>query len=146
MTIQPISPSELLKVIMDDELDPEIVPNVVVGGADNDQQDAGVVSLMDAGTQKPELYTKLLWVRSQIRCLHPDLATVDVIGRHVYDVLQEYGKKRHVVGQPSTGNLYLVNGIYVSTGPSMHKDSQETTEDLLFASVCVHSDPVGTID
>lgn len=140
MSLLPISPSELLKVVLEDESNPQILPYVVVGGADDTQQNAGVVSIMDAGTAKPELYVPLLWVRAQLRCIGPNLAAVDAIGRHIYDVLHNHGRK--VVEQPSTGNTYLIHGIYIGTGPSHHFDSAETYEDLLFATVCIGSVPV----
>lgn len=141
MTLQPVSPAEILRVVLLDERDASIVPHVVVGGADDVQQNDGCCSIMDAGASKEELYVSLLWMRAQLRCVGPDLATVDVMGRHLWDVLHNHGRK--VVQQPSTGYSYLVHGIYISGAPSHHFDSAETFENLLFATVGIGSVPVG---
>lgn len=139
-----VSPAELLKVFLDDGLDTSAeyaAAGAIVGGASDEEQDAGVVSLMDAGDQKLEQYAPLLWKRVQVRCLAPTLDQVDRIGNHVYDLLSD---QKWLVLTDSTGTKWFVHGIYVNVGSSHHIDSSATWESLLFCVVCVGRDPVPT--
>lgn len=135
-----VSPSELLMIFLNEEMDRAIVPaGAVVGGADDEQQQAGCVALMDAGNAKNELYTPLFWKRVQVRCMHNQLSAVDTIGNHVNDLLHE---QQYLVMTDASGKQWFVHSIFVSTGPSHHIDSSETYESLLFATICVGRDPI----
>lgn len=135
-----VSPAELLMSFIDEQADRSIVPaGAVVGGADANQQEAGVVALMDAGDAKLELYAPLLWKRVQVRCMGPSLDRIDTMGNHVFDLLND---QKWLELSDSAGKVWFVHGIYCSVGPSHHIDSQATFESLLFATVCVGRDPV----
>lgn len=134
------SPSELLKTFLDSYMNPSTVPGgAVVGGATDEAQQRGCVSLMDAGDTRQELYAPLLWKRVQIRCMARTLAEADVIGNHVYDLLSD---QQNLELADDQGRLWFVHGIYVSTGTSHHVDSNETQESLLFANVTVGRDQI----
>lgn len=133
------SPAELLKDFLDDNVDATLVPNgAVVGGADDEEQQGGVIALMDAGDTKRELYAPLLWKRVQVRCMGPTLDAADQIGNHAFDLLHN---QRWLVLSDYLGRQFFVHGIYCSAGPSHHIDSTETWESLLFANVTVGRDP-----
>lgn len=132
---------ELMKVWIDQEVDRDLVPaGAVVGGADDPEQQQGVVSLMDAGYLRPD-YTPITWKRIQVRCMGATLYQVDKIGRHVEELLDV--EERQVLPD-SDGTLWLVHGIFVQVGPSHHFDSKETLESLMFAGIGVGREPVGT--
>jgi hypothetical protein len=136
-----VSPSELLKRFIDDHADPGILPaGAVVGGADDDEQNQGVVAIMDAGNTRDELYAPLLWKRCQLRCMAPSLEHADRIGNHLFDLCND---QRNLVLEDSFKRLWFVYGIYCTTGPSHHIDSTEVWEDLLMANITVSRDPVG---
>jgi len=137
----PVSPSELLKSVLDQELPSELIPQgVVIGSASDAQIQGGCISLMDAGQPQREAYLPLVSVRAQIRCLAPTLDHIDRIARGVYDRLDQRG--RVVAIQRSTDEEYLIHRINVAVGPSFHRDSEENWESLLFAELLIGLDPV----
>lgn len=114
----------------------------VVGPANDEQQQGGVVSFMGAGLPVIEKYTPVQWHRAQMRCLAGDLATADYISSLVQrDV---HGIVRKVCYQSSNDSWYLVHLSNVVAGPSMHFDSAETWETLLFAELMIGDVPVAT--
>lgn len=137
-----VSPSELLKSFIDTHCDRAIVPSgAVVGGADDNEQEAGVISIMDAGNTKQELYAPLLHKRCQLRCLAPTLYHADRIGSHAFALLND---QKWLELKDNAGVTWFVHTIYCSTGPSHHLDSKETNEALFFANITVGSEPVLT--
>lgn len=136
-----VSPAELMKIFLDGQLDEELAPaGAVVGGANDAQQQQGVVAIMDGGATKED-DSDILWRRCQIRCMAPSLDHVDDLGNHAYDLLHG---QRWLEIEDSRGYTYFVHSIYCSTSPSHHIDSTETWESLLFATIAVGSDPVST--
>lgn len=136
-----VSPAKLLKIFITDNASREIVPHgAVVGGADDVEQQAGVVALMDAGNTKDELYAPLLWKRVQVRCMGGSLYQADQIGNHVFWLLHG---QRWMVMEDEAEFLWFVHGIHCTAGPSHHIDSSETWENLFFANITVGRDPVG---
>ena len=123
--------------------DREIAPHVVVGKASHEQQQAGVVTLVDAGQGREELYLPLIRPRFQIRCLAPTTAEADEIAQHVYERIHQLS--RVVATQESTQMQYLVHWVNVTGGPSQHFDTSETNEGLLFADTMIGTDPVGPV-
>ena len=137
----PISPSELIKSVLDQELPSELVPGgVTVGPVSDAQIQAGCISIMDAGQPQHERYLPLVRVRTQVRCLAPPLAHIDRIARAVYDRLDQ--RERMVVVQRSTDEAYLIHSMSVAVGPSFHRDSEENFEALLFVEMLIGLDPV----
>ena len=137
----PVSPSELLKSVLDQELPSELISGgVVIGSASDAQIQSGCISLMDAGQPQREAYLPLVSVRAQIRCLAPTLEHIDRIARGVYDRLDQRG--RVVAVQRSTDEEYLIHRINVAVGPSFHRDSEENWESLLFAELLIGLEPV----
>lgn len=136
-----VSPAELLMGFINTHADPSVVPaGAVVGGADDLQQQQGVVALMDAGDAGSELYAPLIKKRVQVRCVGPTLAEADAIGNYIYRLLHE---QRWLVLEDSAARLWFCHTIYCTVGPSHHIDSQETHESLLFAAVTLGDEPVG---
>lgn len=136
-----ISPAELMETLLGPLVPSDVAPaGVVVGPANDAQQQAGVVSIVDAGMPMVERYVRVTWVRSQFRCLAGTLEQADRIARTVQGALNQTG--RTLVLQPSSGETYLIHLITVDAGPSMHFDSPETWETLLFAEVMIGTDPV----
>lgn len=141
MSIYPISPAEIFKNVLLEYTDREIVPHVVVGGLSKQEQDAGGVAIMDAGSGEKDLNLPLIRPRMQLRCIAPSLAEVEVITRHVGITLDNIPVR--ILGhQDSTNEDYLVYYITVSGGPSSHWDSEETWEGLLFADTMMSTIPV----
>jgi hypothetical protein len=137
----PVSPSELLKSLLDTELPTGLIPGgVTVGPPTDDQINAGVISIMDAGQPREELYLPLARYRAQMRCLAPTLEHIDRIARGAWDRLHQRG--RTVVLQPSNGERYLIHTCDVGAGPSHHRDSDENYEALIFAEMLIGLDPV----
>lgn len=132
------SPSECLKVILEDVVD----FTVKVGPLTDEEQQTGGLSIMDAGMPVVDLYAPLLWTRAQMRCVGGTLARSDVMGRTVQNVLNGLGNRTKVT--TADGATWLVHQVNMDGGPSMHFDSTETWEDLLFASVLMSSVPVET--
>lgn len=135
-----VSPAELLMIFINQYANPEIIPGgAVVGGATDDQQQAGCVSIMDAGNTKDEMYAPLLWKRCQIRCMGSSLDVVDNIGNHIFDLIDD---QQNLEIEDQRGKKWFVLGIYCATGTSHHFDSSETFESLLFANITVARDPI----
>jgi len=135
------SPAELLMRFINDNASESIVPSgAVVGGADDTQQQAGVIALMDAGDANTELYVPLLSKRVQVRCVGPTLAKADEIGNYAFELLN---KQRWLILEDSEERLWMVHSIYCTVGPSHHIDSPETHESLFFCAVTLGSEPVG---
>lgn len=136
-----ISPSELMADVLTRLGLPDIAPGgIVVGPANDAQQQAGVVSIVDAGLPVVEKYKPLVWVRTQLRCLSGSLADADMIAHKVQESL--HGRVRLVARMASTDQRYLVHMVSVTSGPSMHFDSAETWETLLFAEAMISTDPL----
>jgi hypothetical protein len=120
---------------------PDIAPGgVVVGPATDAQQQAGVVSLMGAGLPVVERYLPLQWLRVQVRCLAPTLEEADKISFLVNKEL--HARTRVVARQRSTDHRFLVHLMNITAGPSMHYDSPETWETLLFGEVLIGTQPI----
>jgi len=120
----------------------EQVPAVVIGAATDAQQQGGVVQLMAAGLPVIEKYLPLQWHRAQIRCLGPDLDTSDFLAQTVFADIN--GLVRKLVYQASNDSWYLMHLCNVTAGPSMHYDTEETKESLLFAEILLATAVVGT--
>ena len=136
-----ISPAELLADILNRLCDPDLAPaGVVVGPADDAQQQAGVIQMVDAGMPALDLYTPTLTVNAQVRCLAGTLEVADRIVRGVQRDLKD--RCRVVARMASTDQRYLVHSINVIAGPSMHYDSAETYETLLFADLRIGTQPL----
>ncbi len=136
-----ISPAELIKDYLDRLCPPDLAPaGVVVGPANDRQQQAGVISLVDAGMPVVEFYVPTISVRTQARCLAGTLEGSDHIVRGLQAVLNGVG--RTVARMASTDRRYLIHRINVVGGPSMHYDSPETWETLLFAEVMYGTVPI----
>lgn len=134
-----ISPAELVYDVLRRLGPPGIT--YVVGPASDSQQQRGVASLTDAGLPDLELHTPLVTVRSQIRCVGPDLPTADLIGRQIQAWVR--GQEGRVVARmASTDQRYLIHRMNVSAGPSFHWDSPETFESLVFVEILVGTEPL----
>lgn len=114
----------------------------VVGPANDTQQQGGVVSFMGAGLPIIEKYSPVQWHRAQMRCLAGDLSTADYIAGLVQRDI--HGLVRKVCYQASNDSWYLVHLSNVVAGPSMHFDSAETWETLLFAELMIGDVAVAT--
>lgn len=142
MAVPPtLSPAEVMLDIVLSRTDRDVVPHVVVGKASHEQQQAGVVTLVDAGRGREELYAPLVRPRIQIRCLAPTMAESDALAGYVFERL--HGLGRTVATQESTGLQYLVHFINITGGPSQHFDTEETDEGLMFADTMMGTQPVG---
>lgn len=106
---------------------------VVVGPATDAQQQAGVIQMVSAGLPTVEKYAPIQWVRVQIRCLSGTLEYSDTIAQSVQRDL--HGKFRIRARMRSNDTWHLVHLSNISAGPSMHYDSPETWENLLFAEI-----------
>jgi hypothetical protein len=113
-----------------------------VGPANDPEKQAGVICFMGAGLPLIEKYIPLQWVRTQVRCLGPDLDTADFLSQCVQRDL--HGDFRKEAYQASNDSWYLVHLSNVTSGPSMHFDSPEVWETLLFVEALISSDPLGT--
>lgn len=135
----PIAP-ELLKLYLDENIDTTLVPaKVVVGGADDRQQQKGVLDLMPAGDADRDSEGYVRWKRIQGRAMAKTLLHAERIGNHVEDLLD--GVYRAEITD-SLGFVWLLHQISVAQGPSGHIDSSETFESLFFVTVGVGRDPV----
>lgn len=138
---RPISICELLKAYIDDNLVAALIPGgVFVGPADDAAQQAGCISIVEAGNTDRELYLPIIKARVQIRCVARTLDMVERMGRASYLLLNDVN--REPVTQPSTGEQFLIHSMSVTAGPSNHFDSAETWESLLFISVMVGTQPI----
>jgi hypothetical protein len=134
-------PTELLKVFIEQNAVEALVPGgVFVGAAPDGAQQAGCVSLADAGSSKPEEEnTRLLWKRVQVRAMGPTLWEAEAVGKHVFDLLR---RQRWLVVEDSDGHGWFVHSIYITASPSQHLDSSETWEVLGFVNITIGADPV----
>lgn len=106
----------------------------VVGPADNNQQQAGVISITEgglAGVDKSGLTTS---IRLQFRCLAATPEQVDRIERAIHTVI--HGRTRTVV-RDSSGAYYLFHWMAINGGPTTHRDSDVTWEGLMYAEVLI---------
>lgn len=140
MTVIPISPSELLRTFMIQELDSDIVEHIVVGPAQDFEQQAGSISILDMGMPQPEIYLDLARVRHQIRVNGPSMSRADEIAWHCYTTIR--GREREIVLQESSGDSYLIHFINVTGGPVTRRDTSEVYEYLIFFEVMYGLDPV----
>jgi hypothetical protein len=88
-----------------------------------------------AGLPVLEKYVDVQWMRCQMRCLAGTLDVAETISQKVYRALN--GRGRTVARMASTDQRYLVHLINITAGPSMHYDSPETWETLLFAELMI---------
>lgn len=138
---QPISVCELVKKYVSDNLHEDLCPGgIVVGPASDAAQQAGCVSITEAGNTERELYLPIINGRVQLRGIHPHLEHAERIGRALYALLNNVD--RVAVLQPSTSENFLVHSMSVSAGPSNHFDSGETWESLIFISIKVGTQPI----
>jgi hypothetical protein len=137
-----ISPAEIVADMLNRYGDPEIAPaGIVIGPSNHAQQQAGVVSITAAGMPVVNKYLPLQSMRAQIRCLAGTLELAEAIAQAV--LRDTNGKVRMRCRQASTDQWYLVHLSNVTAGPSMHYDSAETWETLLFAELLIGTGPVG---
>lgn len=136
-----ISPSELVADVLNRLGRPDLAPHgAVVGPADNPQQQEGVIQMVAAGLPVVERYTPVQWMRCQMRCLAGSLDHADTISQRV---MNELNQKQRVVGRmASTDRRYLIHLMNITAGPSMHFDSAETWETLVFAEIMIGTDPI----
>lgn len=131
-----ISPAELVADVLRRLGFPDIAPaGIVVGPTTDAQQQAGVVSLTAAGLPTIERYLPLQWMRCQVRVLAGTLVDSDRIAQAVQRDL--HGRVRTIARMASTDQRYLLHLSNVTAGPSMHYDSPETWENLLFAEILI---------
>lgn len=141
LQLDEISPAELLRDVLTRLSDPDLAPaGVIVGPATDAEQQAGVISLMDAGMPVTEFYVPTISVRTQVRCLAGTLEAADRIGRGVQRDLN--GRTRVLARMASTDKKYLIHFINMGQGPSMHLDSAETWELLMGVEMTIGTDPV----
>ena len=141
MMLDEISPAELVAdLIVRWGLPGHAPAGVVVGPASDTQQQAGVISIMSAGLPVIEKYSDLQWYRAQVRCLHGTLEFADTLAQGVQRDI--HGLVRRKVHMASTDRWYLLHLCNVTAGPSMHYDSPETWETLLFAEIMLSDDPL----
>lgn len=133
---------ELLQEYLNDDVGvKDAAPSgALVGPADHTQQQEGVISLMAAGTVRPEPDLPLQWLRIQARCLAASLAVSAAIGQAVVGAV--HAVTRAAVRQPSDGQIYLVHCMFVNGGPSSHRDSEATWETLLFVEMLVGTEVI----
>lgn len=137
----PVSPVELLKQLLDLDLNRDVVPaGAIVGPASNDMQQQGCASLTSAGNASIDRYSPCINARIQIRCMAHSMARAEQIGMHIYQLL--HVRHREVVTQASTGDKYLIHRTAVLAGPSNHFDSVSTWESLLFIELMTSQYPV----
>jgi hypothetical protein len=141
VSVSNISPAELMADLLN-RLGGDLAPSgAVVGPANDAQQQAGVLQIVDAGMPIIDQYRPVIWVRTQIRCLAGTLDEAERIARRTQLFL--FGlENRTVVHQSSTEEDYLIHTLTVSAGPSMHFDTPETWETLLFIETCMGIDPL----
>ncbi len=139
--VDEISPAELVHDLLSRLGDPDLAPaGVIVGPANDAQQQAGVVSITAAGLPLEERYLPLQWMRAQIRCLAGTLEQADSLAQGVQRDL--HGRTRTILRMASTDQRYLLHLANVTSGPSYHYDSPETWETLLFAEILIGNQPL----
>ena len=141
LTLDELSPAEIAADMLSRWGDPDLAPSgVVVGPANDAAQQSGVVSVVAGGLPSIEKYVPVQWLRAQFRCLAPTLESADRIAQGVMRDMN--GKVRKRCRMASTDRWYLVHLSNVTAGPSMHYDSPETYETLLFAELMIGTDPL----
>lgn len=136
-----VSPAELTEDIINRLFGPVVAPaGAVVGPTNNEQQQAGVISVMAAGLPVLEKYNPTQWVRAQLRCLAGTHADAEVIGQRLYNYVN--GQVRIIGRMKSTDQRFLILLLNITAGPSMHYDSDATAEVLLFAEILLSTDPL----
>lgn len=141
--INVISPAEIAADILTRLGPPDLAPaGVVVGPANDQQQQAGIVQLVPAGLPVLEKYSPVQHMRAQMRCLAGTLAVADEIAQKVYAEMN--GRTRTVAYMASIGQRYLVHRINITAGPSAHYDSPETHEMLVFAELMIGTTPISS--
>jgi hypothetical protein len=136
-----LSPAELMMALINGADPSYDLPLAIVGPANDSQQQVGVISIIDAGlpVQRRD-NLPIVWVRSQFRCLAGTVSDAERIGRRLASFLD--GHVRTAVIQESTEQTYLIHGTEVSAGPSMHFDTPETWEALLFTESMIGTEPI----
>jgi hypothetical protein len=136
-----ISPAELVADVLNRLSDPGLAPaGAIVGPATDAQQQAGVVSITQAGLPVVELYAPIVHMRAQVRCLAGTLDLADKLAQRVQLAL--HGKNRLVGRMASTDTRYLIHSMIVNAGPSAHYDSPETWESLMFVHMIIGTEPL----
>lgn len=137
-----ISPAELVQDILTRLGEPNYAPGgIVVGPLTDAAQQAGGVSITQAGLPNVERYVPIQWMRCQIRALAPTLDLADRLGQATQRNLHNM-PNRVVARMASTDRRYLIHLSAVTAGPSQHYDSPETWESLLFAEIMIGTIPL----
>jgi hypothetical protein len=116
------------------------VGGVVIGPASDEQMQAGVAQIVPAGMPVLDKYGPIQWSRIQIRCLAPTAELADRIAQAIY--ADNHSRPRTLGYQASVDKNFLVHLFNITAGPSMHYDSPETWETLLFAEVMIGTAPL----
>lgn len=128
---QPLSPSELFKSMLEDNIDAELIPGGVIVGAPTDAaKDSGCIAIIESGEPSHELYAPLVHPRIQVRCIARELELAERQGRACHEQFNQ--RNRTVVTQGSTGEDFLIHFTNVLAGPSAAKHDGEHWESVLF--------------
>lgn len=130
-----ISPAQILRILVE-----QLGLTARVGALSDADQQAGAVSIMTAGMPRVEVYSPLVTVRPQFRCVAPSLVIADQLALAIQIGLPS---GRQVV-QQADGDSYLMHYLTIDSGPSMHFDSEETWETLIFGDAMFGTVPVET--
>lgn len=122
-------PPELVKAELDTEEDAlseaGAGAGTIVGAPTTEQMRSGVVAIASVGQARREQYLPLVRQQLGIRCIGTSEYVAELIGSYIYGRLHE--RRRRLVRQPSTDELFLVHWTSVSGGPSL---TQGETEDF----------------
>lgn len=141
MTVEELSPAELMQDFLRRWCDPDLAPGGIYVGPLNDAvQQAGGISVVAGGLPSVDKYTPTQWLRAQVRCLAPTLEQADRMAQGVMRDAQ--GTVRVRCRMASTDKWYLVHLLNITAGPSMHFDTRETQETLLFAELLIGTNPI----
>lgn len=132
-----VDPAQIVKILVE-----ALGLTAKVGALSNDDQQSGAVSIMAAGMPQVQLYAPLISMRAQFRCVGPTLIRANEMALTIQLGLPS---GRQIV-QQADGDKYLVHMVTIDSGPSMHFDSEETQETLIFGDVTIGSVPVETAD
>lgn len=136
-----LSPAELVADVLNRLGRPDIAPHgCIVGPANNVQQQEGVIQMVAAGLPVVDLYTPTQWMRCQMRCLAGTLDDAEKISQRIKADFHE--RQRTIGRMASTNRRYLIHIMNITAGPSMHFDSSETWETLVFAEIMIGTDPI----
>lgn len=130
-----VDPSQIIKILVE-----ALGLTAKVGPLNDAEQQEGAVSIMAAGMPVVELYSPLVSVRPQFRCVAGTLKKANDMALAIQLGLPS---GRQIV-QQLDGDSYLVHRVNIDAGPSMHFDSEETWETLLFGEVLFGTVPVET--